>query len=146
VRLPPVVITAIEPARETLVTLQDLPTTAGDRRAAVRSHRMALTAHRAQQYGDAETHWAAAARLDPSWDGPFYNLACIASLEGRVDDAIAYLDLATRRGLLWSRLRGLSTDPDLLAVRGHPRLSAIIAAETARLCALPGATAPECAR
>jgi serine/threonine protein kinase len=140
---PPPVITPI--ARDTLADMRALPLAAGDRAAAVQSHRAALLAHRAQRYGDAEDHWITAARLDPSWDAPFYNLACIAALENRVDDALAYLPLIEARGIGWSRLRRISADPDLERIRDRPELAAFVTRETARLCALPDATAPECA-
>jgi tetratricopeptide (TPR) repeat protein len=139
-----VIITAIEPSADTLAAMRELPTTQGDRAAAVRSHRAALLAHRAQQYGDAENHWAEAARLDPSWDAPFYNLACIASLENRLDDAVAYLALVEARGIAWARLRRIGADPDLDRLRGRPELATFIARETERLCKESTEARPEC--
>jgi serine/threonine protein kinase len=111
---------------ETFAEMRALPLTAGDRAAAVEVHRRALIAHRAQRYGDAEELWAEAARLDPSWEGPFYNLACIASLEGRVEDALVYLTLVQKRGISYSRLRKIETDPDLVAVRARPEVREIV--------------------
>src|SRR6185503_19791358 len=72
------------------------------------------------RYREAERQWADAARADPAWQGPFYNLACVAAIDGRLDDALGYLELMQKRGASWARLRRLETDPDLAALRARP--------------------------
>ncbi|TMQ12009.1 MAG: hypothetical protein E6J90_32940 [Deltaproteobacteria bacterium] len=98
----------------------------GNRDDAMAQHRRAMAEHAAAHFDTAEQLWAEAARTDPSWDWPFYNLACVASRMGRSDDALAYLDAVHTRKPAFEMLRRIETDHDLDAVRAHPELAALI--------------------
>jgi hypothetical protein len=63
--------------------------------------------------GHGETRWA------------HYNLACIAALEGRGDDALAHLEAAWAVG--FSDVRWLQEDGDLASVRGRADFQDLIA-------------------
>ena len=70
--------------------------------------------------------WAELARsIEPDDPMVLYNLACIFSKAGEVDDALDCLDRAVRGGLVQ---RGwIVNDPDLEAVRAHPRYADVLA-------------------
>jgi len=70
--------------------------------------------------------WAELARsIEPDDPMVLYNLACIFSKAGEVDDALDCLDRAVRGGLVQ---RGwIVNDPDLEAVRAHPRYAEVLA-------------------
>jgi hypothetical protein len=53
-----------------------------------------------------------------------YSLACIATLAGDRDDAVAYLRQALGTDWRWS---GVLDDPDLDSLRGDPEADAILA-------------------
>jgi len=59
------------------------------------------------------------ARLQPEDPQAYYNLACSQSLNGRPERALMALEKALTLG--YSDFRWLSRDPDLKAVREHPR-------------------------
>jgi tetratricopeptide (TPR) repeat protein len=63
------------------------------------------------------------ARLQPKDPQVYYNLACSQSLNGRPDRALLTLEKALRLG--YSDFRWLARDPDLKAVRKHPRYARI---------------------
>ncbi len=75
-----------------------LGTARGDRNASLRIVQEALALHKKGQLAKAETKWFEAARADPSWWKPVYNLGCVRSLQGRPDEAVALLREALRRG------------------------------------------------
>lgn len=56
---------------------------------------------------------------------PWYNLACVLSLSGKLDDAANMLDQALARGYL--NLAQMESDPDLSALRETPRYQKIVA-------------------
>jgi len=99
---------------------------AGNRADAMALHKRAMVSHSAKDFAAAEKTWADAARTDPSWDWPFYNLACISSLTGRVDDALAYLEAVHARKASFEMLRRIEQDHDLDAVRARPEMAALI--------------------
>jgi tetratricopeptide (TPR) repeat protein len=63
------------------------------------------------------------ARLQPADPQVYYNLACSQSLNGRPDRALLALDKALSLG--YTDFRWLARDPDLKAVREHPRYQRI---------------------
>jgi tetratricopeptide (TPR) repeat protein len=99
---------------------------AGNRADAMALHKSAMVSHGAKDFEAAEKTWAEAARTDPSWDWPFYNLACVASRVGRVDDALAYLEAVHARQPSFEILRRIEQDHDLDAVRARPELATLI--------------------
>jgi hypothetical protein len=99
---------------------------AGNRTDAMALHKRAMVSLGAKDFAAAEKTWADAARTDPSWDWPFYNLACVASRVGRVDDALAYLEAVHARKPSFEMLRRIEQDHDLDAVRARPGLAALI--------------------
>jgi thioredoxin-like negative regulator of GroEL len=56
-----------------------------------------------------------------------YSLASVLALEGKRDDAISRLKFAVEHDLSAEERSGLATDADLNALRGDPRLDAILA-------------------
>jgi tetratricopeptide (TPR) repeat protein len=78
-------------------------------------------------YGEKERglSWAdLAAKLDPEEEGMLYQLACIYSLAGRIEQAIGFLEDWEKEGALprdW-----LQNDPDLDNCREHPRFRALM--------------------
>ncbi len=70
--------------------------------------------------------WARrAAELDPEQDGMLYQLACIHSLAGELDQAVGFLERWEQEGALprdW-----LEHDSDLDPLRDHPRFAALMA-------------------
>jgi formylglycine-generating enzyme required for sulfatase activity len=102
-----------------------LPRTPGDRKQATALHRQAMQVHAAKDYDASERLWAEAARTDPSWAWPFYNLACAAAQQARPDAALAYLAMMRDRGPEPELLRRLETDGDLKAIRRLPAFEAL---------------------
>jgi tetratricopeptide (TPR) repeat protein len=99
---------------------------AGNRADAMALHKRAMVSHSAKDFAAAEKTWADAARTDPGWDWPFYNLACVASRVGRIDDALAYLEALHARKPGFEMLRRIEQDHDLDAMRARPELAALI--------------------
>jgi parallel beta-helix repeat protein len=64
-------------------------------------------------------------RLKPSYDIAYYNLACAASLQWRVDEALYYLELSFQAG--YSDQTSVLSDPDLEAVRQAPQFHSLMA-------------------
>ena len=116
---------AIAPVTQ-LEEMRAVGTANGDRARARALHSKALKVHRAGNYRKAEELWAETARLDPSWERPFYNLACATALQGRDGDALAYLQMVARREIDYRRLRKVETDPDLVSIRQRPELREIL--------------------
>lgn len=98
----------------------------GDREAAKTLHRRAMTEHGRKDFTAAERTWAEAARTDPSWDWPFYNLACVAARVGRPDDAMAYLEAVRTRNPAADMIRRIATDHDFDALRRRPEFTAFL--------------------
>lgn len=70
--------------------------------------------------------WAGRARrLEPADPMVLYNLACIYSLAGKVDEALDCLEVCFGHGFTF---RGWAQrDSNLDAIRGHPRYGALMA-------------------
>ena len=70
-------------------------------------------------------HWAKRAlAIDPLDGGVRYNVACLYSLEGMTEEAIAALEEAVRVG--FGNPEWMERDPDLDPLRGHPRFEALL--------------------
>lgn len=106
--------------------MRELSAGPGDRNKATALHQRALAAHANKDYPESERLWAAAARADPGWERPFYNLACSVALQGRADEALAYLELMLGRAIDYRRLRKLETDGDLASLRRRSELRKLI--------------------
>ncbi len=75
--------------------------------------------------------WAERAlMIDPEDAGIRYNVACLYSVEGRLDDALDCLTRALRAG--FGKREWLDRDPDMDALRDHPRFNALMAEVDAR--------------
>ncbi len=109
-----------------LEEMQTLGTKSGNRRRSARLHSRALRLHKRGRYKEAETIWGDAARADPAWERPFYNLACTTALQGRAGDALAYLKMVAKREIDYKRLRKVETDSDLASLRDRPELAETI--------------------
>jgi adenylate cyclase len=69
--------------------------------------------------------WAARAlELDPGDFMLLYNVACIRSLAGQIDEALETLERAVRAGLLFREW--IESDSNLAPLRGHPRYRALL--------------------
>ncbi len=64
-------------------------------------------------------------RLKPNYDIAYYNLACAASLQWRVDEALYYLELSFQAG--YKDLQSMMSDPDLEAVRQVTQFHSLMA-------------------
>ena len=113
-------------AMSLLEEMQALGIERGRRGRAERFHSRALAAHKKRRFKESESLWAEAARRDPAWERPFYNLACATALQGRHGDAVAYLRMVAKRQIDYRRLRKVETDPDLAAIRDRPELRAVV--------------------
>lgn len=70
-------------------------------------------------------HWAERAlAIDPLDGGVRYNVACLYSLEGMIEEAIAALEEAVRVG--FGNPEWMERDPDLDPLKGHPRFEALL--------------------
>jgi TolB-like protein len=70
--------------------------------------------------------WARqAVAADPEDAGVRYNVACLYSLEGRIEDAIGCLEEAFAMG--FANRDWIERDPDLNPLREHPRFQALLA-------------------
>lgn len=77
--------------------------------------------------GDVDTglEWAERARsIDPENPLLQYNLCAVNAYAGRLDEAAGFMEEAVRLG--YSHVESLEADPDLEAVRSHPRFRALI--------------------
>jgi tetratricopeptide (TPR) repeat protein len=69
--------------------------------------------------------WAEKAlEIDPNDAGVRYNVACLYSLQGKVDEAIGCLEEALQGG--FRNKEWFENDPDLDPLRGHPRFQSLI--------------------
>ncbi len=79
---------------------------------------------------EAERFYLIARNLDPAHPKPYYNLACLYSLQGAVDAAIENLEEAIKRaGSLRVEAR---TDPDFDPIRQKPRFRRLVYLEEFR--------------
>jgi tetratricopeptide (TPR) repeat protein len=70
--------------------------------------------------------WARqAVAADPEDAGVRYNVACLYSLEGRIEEAIGCLEDAFAMG--FANRDWIERDPDLNPLREHPRFQALLA-------------------
>jgi len=80
-----------------------------------------------QRYGEAEAAFKKAMALDPGHPSPYYNMACLASLRGDVDEALGYLNSAV---VLAREYREEAMgDPDFEAIRGLPQFRKLVYGE-----------------
>jgi hypothetical protein len=118
---------AAAPRALTLVDeMRALSRTAGDRAKATALHKQALKVHAAHKLAEAERTWAESARADPSWNVPFYNLACATALQTRPLDAIAYLEMVRDRDPSWEMLWRVEHDGELESIRSRPEYEALV--------------------
>jgi hypothetical protein len=99
-----------------LAEVRIMGTKTGDAAESVKLHRLAIAEYRARRYSSAENLWFRAAKADPSWAKPVFNLACAASMQGKGELAVKYLEQALRRHpfvvMAW-----MKSDPDLAPAR-----------------------------
>jgi len=57
-------------------------------------HTRAMESHKQKKYLESEKFWYLAAKLDPRWVEPFFNLACSTALQGKHEVALEYLEIA----------------------------------------------------
>lgn len=106
--------------------MRALPRTPGDRAKATALHKQALKVHAILKYAESERAWAESARADPSWNVPFYNLACTSALQARPLDAIAYLEMVRDRDPDRDMLWRVEHDGELTSIRSRPEYEALV--------------------
>jgi len=99
----------------------------GDRARATELNKQALGHHQKKEYEKAEALWVDAAKADPSWWKPYYNLACVASLTEHPELSIRYLKLALRVDFDPALIRSMKSDSDLVNARKLPEFQTVIA-------------------
>lgn len=77
-----------------------------------------------KRFDEAREYHERAIQADPLHPTPYYNIACLYSLQGDKEDALEYLRKAF--DLSPSYARFARTDPDLAAVRKDPRFSRLV--------------------
>lgn len=78
----------------------------------------------------AQSYLEAAGTLAPRDPDVAYNLACVASLEGKQEEALQHLETALRLG--FGDKSSIQNDPDLAAIRHLPRFKVVAAAPRPR--------------
>jgi len=122
---------AVDAAPSALALIDEmraLPHTPGDRTKAMALHRQAMKVHEAKNYPASERLWAEAARTDPGWDWPYYNLACSTALQARAGEAIGYLEMVRDRKPDPEMLHRIESDGDLGSIRSRPEYEALVVA------------------
>jgi Flp pilus assembly protein TadD len=77
-----------------------------------------------KRFEEAEAAFKKAIELDPGHPSPYYNMACLASLRGNVDEALGYLNSAV---VLAKEYREEAMgDPDFEAIRDLPQFRKLI--------------------
>ncbi len=66
----------------------------GNREEAQKHYNQAMGSHKEKKYNDSEKFWYIAAKIDPSWVEPFFNLACATALQGKHEIAVEYVEIA----------------------------------------------------
>ncbi len=86
--------------------------------------------HSQKRYAEAESvfqeqlqHWRNASAEHPSIDDTLFNLACVAALQRKSDEAIGYLREAVDRGFAD---REALSDPDLASLASHPGFQSLV--------------------
>lgn len=64
---------------------------------------------------------------DPAFSNALYDLGCIYALQGRREEALAYLRQAVENGLSVHSVSHIAEDEDLKSLRGDPRFEALAA-------------------
>jgi hypothetical protein len=106
--------------------MRALADTSGDRTKAKELHRQALKVHATLKFAESERIWAEAARADPSWNVPFYNLACTSALQAHPLEAIAYLEMVRDRNPDREMLWRIEHDGELRSIRSRPEYEALV--------------------
>ncbi|MCE9576673.1 MAG: hypothetical protein K8W52_26235 [Deltaproteobacteria bacterium] len=85
-----------------------------------------LTAHRKKDYAGAATAFAAAVKLDPTFNLAAENLASALALGGKPDEAVAALAPWIASDPVWVYER-VAADPELASLRKHATITALAA-------------------
>jgi tetratricopeptide (TPR) repeat protein len=72
---------------------------------------------------------------DPALSNALYDLGCIYALQGRREEALAYLHQAVENGLSVHSVSHIAEDEDLKSLRGDPRFEALAAEAVKRAAA-----------
>jgi hypothetical protein len=100
-----------------LSELRSLDKKKGSRKKAEALHRKALRNHKKKRYREAEKLWVDAAKSDPSWWKPYFNIACARTLSGRPADVPGFLRIALTLDRSSKVKRFIMTDGDLKKFR-----------------------------
>ena len=99
----------------------------GNRASAEKFAKKAMVFHRKKAYQQASELWLKAAKADPSWWKPIYNLGCAAALTGKKDEAISFLRLALKVEKAPKMIGYLRTDSDLKTIRSTQEFRKLLA-------------------
>jgi tetratricopeptide (TPR) repeat protein len=109
-----------------VITLKSLYYTKGDRAKATKLNKLGLSMYKKKNYQKAEEYWIKAAKADPSWWKPFFNMGCTAALKGNINESALFVELAIKRDPQ-KATSSLKADSDLKALRKTARYKALIA-------------------
>ncbi len=115
-----------ESSREMYYGLFEYTSKTKNRSRAEKLNKEALKAHKSKDYKKSEKLFYRAARLDSSWEKPFFNLACATALQKKYTIALGYLELAFKKNpatvLVWAK-----KDSDLKDLRNNKEYKDLIA-------------------
>ena len=77
-----------------------------------------------KRYEEAEDHYRVAIELNPAHPKPYFNLACLCSILGRTDEAIALLQDALKRAPILRQ--DAIVDPDFEPIRNNPAFRRLV--------------------
>jgi len=110
---------------EELKMLQKIHTGYGDREKAMSYYSEAMQFHMEKKYRDSERLWYMAAKTDPGWLDPFFQLACSTALQGKHDIALGYIEITQAKdSLKW--FKRITADTDLAGIRQNEKYTRLI--------------------
>jgi len=123
----PVVTSAVAKQNKIIRAINQLTVVKGNRNESERLNNLGLGMYKQNDFVKAEEYWFQAARADMSWWKPLFNLACTASLQGNIDDAFTYAQMALNRDPV-NAMEPLQRDSDLKGLRAQTsRFNGLIA-------------------
>jgi len=76
--------------------------------------------------GEALGWYKKALAVDPDFGDAYYNMACVYALQGEIELALRYLQIAAVNG--YATAEGIDEDPDLASLRAEPAYRALVKA------------------
>jgi len=105
--------------------LKNIKKISGNNKVARELHLKAMDNHKKKMYSDSEKLWYRAAKADPGWVEPFFNLACSTALQGKQEISFEYLEMALNmdktKVIPW-----VKNDPDIASLRKYKKYSQLL--------------------